>query len=86
VSPTKDEIDIALTLAADGHVVVVDVFESKDPPKKALERMILENGGEFAQGRTEENLAIPIGSRLGRKSDQTDMGSSASGLLIRLWL
>lgn len=46
----------------------IDVFESKDPPKKELEKMIVENGGEFAQARTEGNLAIPIGNRLGRKS------------------
>lgn len=29
--------------------------------------MIVQNGGEFAQARTEGNLAIPIGSRLGRE-------------------
>lgn len=46
----------------------IDVFESKDPPKKELEKIIVENGGEFAQARTEGNLAIPIGNRLGRKS------------------
>jgi hypothetical protein len=48
--------------------IAIDVFESKDPPKKELEKMIVENGGEFAQARTEGNLAIPIGNRLGRKS------------------
>jgi hypothetical protein len=57
-----------LALALQGaHQLLSDVFESKAPSKKDLERLIVEYGGEFAQARTEGNMAIPVGGRLGRQ-------------------
>lgn len=53
--------------------VSIDVFESTAsskstlPSKTDLERLIVENGGDFAQLRTPGNMAIPVGSKKTRK-------------------